>query len=341
MKLFIYEYFTSGAAQDQDGLKQIGFAMLDAVLRDFSQIRELQLFTMLDQSLHKEVFKAPYKSEVHIDWHENGKKDAMAQFEDNVNKCDAVLIIAPETGSLIAKLTAIAERCGKMILGSPSSALELVCNKADCISLLAAKGLPVPRSEVFSGFIWPDDKDKILRRFSLPLIIKPLYGAGGQGVRLIKTGNQLDLILQQLAALGEDTFLMQEFIPGQAVSVSCFILDGRGIPLSLNKQIIRMDEELLIQGITVPYTDKREQEIFNIALAACGQIEGLKGFVGIDMVSNSSGPVLIEINSRITMAYAALREAANRNLAKDLWLLCREHKLPVKPEFLRTFTYIL
>lgn len=341
MKLFIYEYFTSGVSQDQDGLEHIGFAMLDAVLRDFAQIRGLHLYTMLDQSLKEEVFESPYKSEVHIDWHENGKTDAMAQFEDNINKCDAVLIIAPETGSLIAKLTAIAERCGKMVLGSPSAALELVCNKAECISLLETKGLPVPKSEVFSGFTGPDAKGKILDRFPLPLIIKPLYGAGGQGVRLIKTGEALDFTLRQLAASGEDTFLVQEFVTGQAVSVSCFFLDGRGIPLSLNKQIIKMDEELLIQGITVPYADKHEQEIFDIALAACGQIEGLKGFVGIDMVINSSGPVLIEINSRVTMAYAALREAVSRNIARDLWLLFTEQKLPGRPEFIKTFTYIL
>lgn len=346
MKLFIYEYFSSGAIQDQDNLKRAGFAMLNAVLQDFTEIPELQIVTMLDYSLKEKIALASYRPKVHVSWHESSNhqgsdKEAIDQFQENIMHCDAVLIIAPETNGLLAKFTAVAEGCGKMVLGSSSSTLACVCNKANTHFLLASKGFPVPKSEVFSGPWRLDPKTKILERFSLPVIIKPLYGTGGEGVRLIKTQEQLDKILQQLAVLKEDTFLVQEFVPGQAVSVSCFVLNGRGFPLSLNRQIIKTGDELLIQGITVPYVDQREQDILNIVLAACEQINGLKGFVGIDLVIHASGPVLIEINARITMAYVALRETVHRNLAKDLWSLCRKHDFPSKLEFSRTYTYML
>jgi predicted ATP-grasp superfamily ATP-dependent carboligase len=52
-------------------------------------------------------------------------------------------------------------------------------------------------------------------------------------------------------------------------------------------------------------------------------IPGLRGFVGIDVVWHSRcGPVLIEVNPRVTCAYVGLSAALGRNLASDL---LREH----------------
>jgi predicted ATP-grasp superfamily ATP-dependent carboligase len=45
-------------------------------------------------------------------------------------------------------------------------------------------------------------------------------------------------------------------------------------------------------------------------------VPGLRGYVGIDLVWHPQrGPVLIEINPRVTMAYVGLSAALDRNLA--------------------------
>ena len=46
---------------------------------------------------------------------------------------------------------------------------------------------------------------------------------------------------------------------------------------------------------------------------------GLRGFVGIDLVWHEErGPVVIEVNPRVTCAYVGLSAALGRNLAAEL-----------------------
>lgn len=340
MNLFIYEYFASGRVNDQDDLKQAGFAMLDAVLQDFAGVPGLRLITLLDSSLRDKVPDGAYGQGLDIKWNKPGigKYD---QFTEILNECDCVLIIAPESAGIIAVLTAIVEQSGKKVLGSPACTLKLVCNKANLLELFKNSGLPVPRSQILQNLLPEDAGLKIPADFALPLVIKPVYGAGGEGIRLIQTYDELDKVRQQLRARPGEQFFVQEFIAGQAVSVSCFVSNGRALPLSLNKQIIHSWNELIFRGITVPFGHARAQEILTTAVKACELVEGLEGFVGIDLVVNAQGPVLMEINARITLAYVALRKVISRNLAGDLLTLCLEQKFPDRPEFNGTYTYLI
>jgi predicted ATP-grasp superfamily ATP-dependent carboligase len=48
-------------------------------------------------------------------------------------------------------------------------------------------------------------------------------------------------------------------------------------------------------------------------------IPGLRGFVGIDLVWHPRcGPVVIEVNPRVTCAYVGLSASLGRNLAAEL-----------------------
>ena len=42
---------------------------------------------------------------------------------------------------------------------------------------------------------------------------------------------------------------------------------------------------------------------------------GLDGFIGIDVILTEEGPVVVEINPRVTTAYAGLRQALGLNPA--------------------------
>lgn len=338
MKLFIYEYFASGTEENQGDLKQAGWAMLKAVLEDFAGIDGLQLLTLLDSSLREELAPDAFGQKLEIRWREE-KKDGFKQYAETLLSCEGVLIIAPETSGLLAELTAMAERLGKTVLGSGAQTLRFACNKANILKLMQEKGLPVPKSEVLTKTLL--DKTRILESFSFPMVIKPVYGTGGEGVWLAKTEKELDKVLERLEGWKGDQFLLQEFIGGQAVSVSCFVLGGRALPLSLNKQRISLQDELLFQGITVPFLHPQAQDILRKAVRACEAVEGLKGFVGVDLVVNSQGPVLMEINPRLTLAYVALRKVVARNLAKDLLALCLEQRLPAQPELQGVYAFNL
>ena len=56
-----------------------------------------------------------------------------------------------------------------------------------------------------------------------------------------------------------------------------------------------------------------------LAVRVATALPGLRGFVGIDLVWNErDGPVVIEVNPRVTCAYCGLSALLQRNLAADV-----------------------
>ncbi|MDR3543843.1 MAG: ATP-grasp domain-containing protein [Desulfosporosinus sp.] len=349
MRLLIYEYCTAQGIEGNDALASLGFSMLAAVLSDFKELPSLDITTIIHSS-NRNLMAQFISDRVHVSWFGEGGETCCDQFERVVADCDAVLVIAPETGGLLAKLIGIAEDKGKIVFGPTAKAAALVSDKGETTKLLAAHGLPVPRSELLS---WPlpwQWQDKITDHFSWPLVLKPVTGAGGQGVKVINNLDELERAVKQFEEAVEinacprpefRAIQVQEYILGDNVSVSCFVSAGQAMPISLNLQHIAQGKELCFQGITIPYQYPQSVKVLDLAKRACESVEGLGGFVGVDLVLGAQGPVLIEINSRISVAYVALREVAAGNLAHDLWLTCVEKCLPPMPEFMKTYTYRL
>lgn len=350
MKLLVFEYFTAGGSKDNAELRKAGLAMLEALLQDFSQINGLEVWTMLDEVLLRYTSPADLLANRAIPRRASGdNKLLFADFNSSLQRFDAVLILAPETNNLLARFTDLAEKAGKTILGSRYKAVQIVSNKASCLDYLKEQGLPMPAYQVVSPYLETrsDEEQQAFQRITLPdlpAVIKPIYGTGGEGVQIIKTNEQfLDQISSKRSLCRKDKklqeFLVQDYIEGNAVSVSCLVLDGKVLPLSLNKQEISQEEELLFQGITVPYAHPLAEDIVKSSIIACENIKGLEGFVGVDIIVNSKGPVIIEINARITCAYIALRQVVETNLAEDLWNLTVNRRLPSKPQIKSTYTY--
>ena len=66
-------------------------------------------------------------------------------------------------------------------------------------------------------------------------------------------------------------------------------------------------------------TDGRGALLAALARRVGRAMPGLRGFVGIDLVWHAQrGPVLIEVNPRVTCAYVGLSQALGRNLAADV-----------------------
>lgn len=340
MRVFIYEFFSAGAMNDSEGLFLLGFSMLNAVLNDFSEIPGLEISTILHSRVKDLTVQDPFAGRVHISWTGEGYGTWLDQYEERLEWCDSVLVIAPETDGLLARLIGVAERKGKKVLGSTAKAVALVSDKAETIKLLASHRLPVPYTERLTWPLPSHWRAGIVERFPMPIVLKPVSGAGGHGVMVIKDPVNLDRVVKQFNGIsGPTPFLVQEYISGESVSVSCLVTAGQVVPLSLNRQHIAQDEELYFQGITIPYQHPLAREALDIAKRACEAVDGLSGFVGVDLVLGVTGPVIMEINSRISVAYVALREVVKRNLAHDLWFTCMEQRLPAQPELSGTYTY--
>lgn len=108
---------------------------------------------------------------------------------------------------------------------------------------------------------------------------------------------------------------MQRYIPGQAVSVSLLADGRRAVPLAVNVQRVTVASAFSYRGGSTPFEHPLAAAATDAATRTCAAIPGLRGYVGVDLVLTDAGPVVIEVNPRLTMAYLGVRAVLDDNLA--------------------------
>ena len=126
---------------------------------------------------------------------------------------------------------------------------------------------------------------------------------------------------------GGDTMIVQPFVPGDALSVSALMRDGEAWVLSCNRQRVVRGEDgrFVYRGGVVGGAEDRRTALEPVAAAVARALPGLWGHVGIDLIdSPDSGPVVVDVNPRLTTSYVALRECIGVNPAALLLSLTEQ-----------------
>jgi len=313
MKLFIGEFITGGGLRDQplpESLAREGDMILRALLNDFSDTGRVSLLTTRDdrlQALPDGIHSIPVTGSIHDVW------------SQCLSDSDAAIIIAPETEKVLYNWTREAAGQGCPLLGSRPDAVELTTSKRRTIEYMAYRDIPVvPSLEITSGRMTSNQG----------FVVKPDDGVGAEKCRRI-TGYE-DLV-EYLEVSGDDN-LVQEYISGTPASLSLLCLEGQCRLLSANEQLFEFadDGRGVLRGIVInglPLSDT----LANLGDAITAAIPGLGGFVGVDLILTADGPRVLEINPRLTTAYAGLRQSLGRNPAE--WLLSL-HELRQLPDTL-------
>ena len=167
----------------------------------------------------------------------------------------------------------------------------------------------------------------------LKLIIKPVMGVDCEDIVVIENIEDLTLDLDKIFNPGS-RILIQEFIEGTDVSVSLLSDGKKAIPISLNELYVRLENDKgTYLGGKLPYDTKYKDEIYEIAVKAVESVDGLRGFVGVDLIINADekdiySVYLLEINSRFTTPYVGLKKIANINIGKTIIELIDDGSLP-------------
>jgi predicted ATP-grasp superfamily ATP-dependent carboligase len=117
---------------------------------------------------------------------------------------------------------------------------------------------------------------------------------------------------------------LEPWVDGEPLSVSLLCRSGRAELLSINRQRIAVDGAgaLSFEGVelnTIAPESEQGRAVARLAAQVANGIAGLRGFVGLDLVWHpKQGPVLIEVNPRVTCAYVGLSASLGRNLAAEL-----------------------
>ena len=320
--ILVFEYFTASGEKDKCIISEAE-ALVFALLDDLS---EFNVDLVINESYESAVEDYENVNPILID------VDVVEWLKENAADFDNAIFIAAENNNNLYNITKILEENNVKIYNSSSDACLKSSDKSETYEALSSI-VPLPRTFRFKidpkGY-WKRAIENLHEKWQaedpltpLKLIIKPLMGVDCEDIVIIEKIEDLTLDLDKIFKPGSRV-IVQEFIEGTDISVS-LISDGKkAIPLSLNKQFVNLkDDKGIYVGGELPFESKYKDEAFEIATKAVESVDGLRGFVGVDLIINADekdiySVYLLEINSRFTTPYVGLKQVININIGKSI-----------------------
>lgn len=320
--ILVFEYFTASGEKDKciiSEAEELIFALVD-------DLSDFKLDLVINKSYEGIIEKYDNVNPILID------ENIIDWLKSNAANFKNAIFIAAENNNNLYNITKILEENNVKTYTSTSEACFKSSDKYETYESLP-NNIPQPRSFRFKidpkGY-WKRAIENLHEKWQaedpltpLKLIIKPLTGVDCEDIVIIEKIEDLTLDLDKIFKPGS-RILVQEYIEGTDISVS-LISDGKkAIPISLNQQFIELkDDKGRYLGGKIPYESEYEKEAFDIAVAAVESMEGLKGFVGVDLIINADekdiySVYLLEINSRFTTPYVGLKQISNINIGKSI-----------------------
>ena len=320
--ILVFEYFTASGVKDKciiSEAEELIFALLDD-LSDFN------VDLVINRSYENALDKYENVNPIFID------EDIIGWLEENAADFNNAIFIAAENSNNLYNITKILEDNNVKTYTSTSKACFKTSDKYETYEALP-NSIPQPRSFRFKidpkGY-WKRAIENLHEKWQaedpltpLKLIIKPLMGVDCEDIIVLENIEDLSYDLENIFPPGS-RIIVQEYIEGTDISVS-LISDGKkAVPISLNQQFVELkDNKGRYLGGKLPYESKYKDEAFEIAKNAVESIDGLKGFVGVDLKINADerdiySVYLLEINSRFTTPYVGLTKIADFNIGKTI-----------------------
>jgi predicted ATP-grasp superfamily ATP-dependent carboligase len=318
VNVLVYEHASGGGFAEgavSPGILAEGFGMLRSIAEGF-KTAGYEVTVIVAAELSR--FNPPIPADCIIPvFSFNEAQGAILKACPNV---DAAYVIAPETGGTLQSLVEFIEQNGVPLLNCRSSAIQSVSNKAALSETLNHKSIKTPKTFVYN---FSDSvKEAIKSKIDFPVVIKPLDGVGCSGLSLVKDESQIkDAIAKINEELASEAFVIQKYLNGKAVSVSLLCAGNKALPVSLNQQIVNLGAPKEISnylGGYIPLDHPLKQEAFKAAKDVVECFTGLKGYVGVDFILTEEGPVVVDVNPRLTTSFIGLSKIAGFNFAKSI-----------------------
>jgi predicted ATP-grasp superfamily ATP-dependent carboligase len=335
LKVVVYEHISGGGYAGQPiplGVLSEGFGMLRSIVSNF-KAAGYEVTVLLDARISKLNPPIAVDCTVPVFYPQEPKKFLAKVAKIN----DAAYIVAPETGQTLQSLVELVEQTGKVSLNCESSAIQKVADKTVLCKILKKNGLPTPKTLVLNV---TDDlaivKRAIKSKLSYPVVFKPMDGVSCGGLSVVKEDAQVEKAIAKIKAeSAEKRFIIQEFVEGEAASVSLLSARGKALAISLNKQSVKVAAPEAVssyEGGTVPFNHPLKQEAFTVAKKVVESYPGLRGYVGVDLVLAQDKPFVVDVNPRLTTSYVGLSRVADFNVAQALVNAALKSELPAKHE---------
>ena len=302
MNLLIFEYATAGGVKEPAFTAE-GQAMVQGLAQDFNRLSASYVI-----SKHSESIDGGRCQPIIID------EDPKKWLENNITNYDFCLPIAPEEDLLLYEITRIIENTSVRVLGSSLDAVLTCTDKLRTYQVLKNRVSVIESQRVY----WDEIQDQT-QLFPSKKVVKPADGVSCSAVQVVGSFEEFKNATNKIKDFsGLPYFLVQNYVQGDSASVSLLSDGTEAIPISLNQQKVTLENgKINYQGGKVPLNHPLEEEAKKVAKKAVESINGLKGYVGVDLILGEEAH-LVEVNSRITTPYVVLRNMLNFNLGEAI-----------------------
>jgi len=277
------------------GLVHEGELMLRTLIADLGACPGVELLCSRDARL-------PPLPGIETIWVGPGLDSSIA-FAHGAASADAVWPTAPETDGVLELLALQVEQLGKTLLGCRPAAVRIAASKRRTAEALAAAGIPTVPTATADGAMPP---------WTGRWVTKPDDGAGSQDTIIAADW------AGAFERLGTDPgrLVIQPWLEGPSISLSMLCVDGASLLLSSNRQRLRISEgRVTLAGLEVNAAIEGAPAFAQLSGRIARAIPGLWGYVGVDLVLTDHGPVVLEVNPRLTTSYCGMGRALGINVA--------------------------
>lgn len=315
MRVLAVEYITGGGLAGHElppSLAREGGIMVEALLRELAGIAGVGVFSARDPRLPAPDLGACFLVAM-------AGQDVWELWERAVANADALWPVAPESGGVLERLSNLALRHGKRLIGSAPEAIAIAASKRATAELLAKHGIAAVETRAAGSALPPSDTG---------WVVKPDDGAGAEGARFIPDSHALEAYLaghEHAAGL-----VVQPYLDGDAASMSVLFRDGEASVLACNRQDVARDAAGIFhyRGFEVGGCEDLRSEFEAIARRIAVALPGLFGYAGVDLVITGRGSIVLEINPRLTTSYVGLGPALGCNVAALVLGLAEGKEMP-------------
>jgi predicted ATP-grasp superfamily ATP-dependent carboligase len=304
MKILVFEYISGGGFNQQllpDSLAREGQLMLQALLDNFSRLKDVTVVVMLDYRFVDVISTQGIKTVIVTPVH-----DVKQEFMRLAQETDAVWPVAPEFSGILQSLCQSVTDLHKILLTSPADAVAITANKYTTYQQLIKHGINTVPTRLLANTHYETGE----------WIVKAIDGVGCEDSYVLD--NESDYA--KLAS-NADGYIIQPHLQGNKTSLSCLFKQGDAWLLSVNWQhfdIIERQYQLTkIMVNNQPYSDVYQKLSDEIAKA----FPNLWGYVGVDLIETENQILVLEINPRLTTSFTGIYAALGINVAEQVMQL--------------------
>ena len=303
MRHFIFEFITSGGLTNQEldfKLAQEGELMVAALVKDLKQIPDASIALCRDARLDRSGQDIEY---VVINEHPHD------EIRQAIQPDDIVWLIAPESDNCLVEWAEWFNEQNSMPLLSDIQSLRICTSKYQTAKLFQRHDIQVIPTQR------ADDEISVSEH---GWIVKPDDGAGAEQIMVFSDRKQLDNCLANHG--NNNNLVVQPYMKGRNMSLSMLCCDGMSVVIGCNLQNIEMqNEQMRLESIEVNACVNILEDFKKLASRIAKALPGLQGYVGIDLIENQQGElIVVEVNPRLTTSYAGLGQSINMNMAEQI-----------------------